>query len=150
MSRWQAAGAKLKTATLLGMAVAPAQQQVRQSRGDGGSGWLEASSAKRTGLGSELLGDVFDFEVPKDQGSLCLTLNEGACKATGVRQIVIEYMPEKVSIEGMGLEPLYRAILQHRARSVRVNGDARGFGPKKLSIHAFKDVERSARSIFSK
>lgn len=47
----------------------------------------------------------------------------------GGRRIVIEYMPEKVSIEGMGLEPLYRAILQHRARSVRVNADARGFGP---------------------
>ena len=48
----------------------------------------------------------------------------------GGTRIVIEYMPETVSIEGMGLEPLYRAILQHRARSIRVNGDARGFGPK--------------------
>ena len=46
----------------------------------------------------------------------------------GGKRIVIEYMPEKVSIEGIRLEPLYRAILQHRARSVRVNGDARGFG----------------------
>ncbi len=43
------------------------------------------------------------------------------------RRIVIECMPEKVSIEGIGLEPLYRALMQHRVRSVRVNHDARGF-----------------------
>lgn len=43
------------------------------------------------------------------------------------KKIVIEYMPEKVCIEGINLELLYRALIQHRARSVRVNQDVRGF-----------------------
>ena len=66
---------------------------------------------------------------PHEQHAFPYSLMRKASFLGGTR-IVIEYMPEKVSIEGIGLEPLYRAILQHRARSVRVNGDARGFGPK--------------------
>eukprot|EP00937_MAST-01D_sp_MAST-1D-sp2_P007673 g7673.t1 len=97
-SRWQRAGAKLKTAAQLGLSAlvqedAGGSSARAQARGDGGSGWLAGSSAERSGLGAELIGDVVDFAVPKDQGSLCLTLNEGACPATGVRQTVIEYMP---------------------------------------------------------
>ena len=97
MQSWKRAGAKLKTASLLGVGLSVDARAVAQSRGDGGSGWFEGSSAARTNLGAELAGPVSDFHVPKDQGSLCLTLNEGACPATGVRLTVIEYMPRFAS-----------------------------------------------------
>ena len=97
MRSWKRAGAKLKTASLLGVGLSVDAGATAQARGDGDSGWFVGSFAESTGLGAPLLGPVSDFYVPKDQGSLCLTLNEGACPVTGVRQTLIEYMPHFAS-----------------------------------------------------
>lgn len=58
------------------------------------------------------------------------------------KRIVIEFMPEKVCIEGIGLEPLYRALMQQRARSVRVNRDIRGFQNPALTDSAEPVITR--------
>lgn len=43
------------------------------------------------------------------------------------KRIIAEFVPGKVVIEGVCLEPLYRALIQHRARMVKVTDDGRSF-----------------------
>ncbi len=44
------------------------------------------------------------------------------------KQIIAEFVPGRVVIEGLCLEPLYRALIQNRVRSVKITHDARSFG----------------------
>lgn len=43
------------------------------------------------------------------------------------KRIIAEFVPGKVIIEGVCLEPLYRALIQHRARMVKITDDGRSF-----------------------
>ncbi len=42
-------------------------------------------------------------------------------------RIIIEFVPGKVIVEGVCLEPLYRALIQHRVRSIKITHDGRSF-----------------------
>ncbi len=42
-------------------------------------------------------------------------------------RIIAEFVPGKVIVEGLCLEPLYRALIQHRVRTIRITSDGRSF-----------------------
>lgn len=42
--------------------------------------------------------------------------------------IVLEYSNDTIVVRGYALDDLYKAVIQHRASRIEINGDPRGFG----------------------
>jgi len=62
------------------------------------------------------------------------------------KQVIAEFVPGKVIVEGVCLEPLYRALIQHRVRSVKITDDGRSFAS---SIRSTEPVITGIRVVES-
>lgn len=96
----------------------------KSSAGDNGIGNRDgniAGDADQRGLAvSEAFVSMLDFVLP---GGRCIalpyaTLLKAECE--GSSKITLAYSTDTVTITGRRLDPLYKAIVQHRAREVKV------------------------------
>lgn len=116
--------------------------------GSGNASGDTHGDADQRGLAvSEAFVSMLDFVLPTGRRVALpyATLLKAECD--GSSQIMLAYSTDTVTITGRRLDPLYKAIVQHRAREVKVSINAEKSGPFESGTGGSDEVVVAAVTI---